>query len=118
MLPPGPYQAKGYRCGNPLGGVSLTLPDTRLVDGFEGHEGEQFREEVEVPDDLHERAEAAEGLEVGQRDRHLWLVVVICVHVGPLGMEPLSKLFVGVRLLREARQKMHEGARATVYARG
>ena len=79
------------------------------MDGLEGHEGEQFREEVKVPDDLHERAEAAEGLEIGQRDRHLRLVVVICVHVGPLGMEPLRQLFVRVCLSREARQPYARG---------
>ena len=68
------------------------------MDGFERHEGEQLREEAQVPDNFHERAEATEGLEVGQRHRHLRLVVVIRVDVGSLSMEPLSKLLVRVRL--------------------
>lgn len=68
------------------------------MDGFERHEGEQLRKEVQVPDYFHEGTEAAEGLEVGQRHRHLRLVVVIRVDVGSLGMEPLSELLVRVRL--------------------
>lgn len=68
------------------------------MDGFERHERKQLREEVQVPDNFHEGAEAAESLEVGQRHRHLWLVVVIGVDVGPFGMEPLSELLVRMRL--------------------
>lgn len=44
---------------------------------------------VQVPDDLVERPEAAEPLEVGQRHGHLRLVVVVLVHVRSLGVEPL-----------------------------
>lgn len=70
------------------------------MDGVEGHKGPQLRVKVQVPDDLLEGPEAAEGLKVRQRDCHLRLVVVVRVHVGPLRVELLGELFVRVRLSR------------------
>lgn len=56
------------------------------MNGVEGYKGPQLGVKVQVPDDLLERPEAAEGLEVRQRDSHLGLVVVVRVHVGSLGV--------------------------------
>lgn len=70
-----------------------------LVDGVEGNKGPQLRIIVQVPDDLLERTEPAEGFEVRQRDGHLGLVVVVRVHVGTLSVELLGELFIRVRLL-------------------
>ena len=69
-----------------------------LVDGVERHKGPQLRVEVQVPDDLLEGPEPAQGLEVRQRDGHLGLVVVVCVHFGPLGVELLGQPLVRMRL--------------------
>lgn len=68
------------------------------MNGVEGNKGPQLGVEMKVPDDLHERAESTEGLKVGQRYGHLRLVVIVRVHVRPLGVEPLRELLVRMRL--------------------
>lgn len=68
------------------------------MNGVEGNKGSQLGVEMQVPDDLQKRAEAAEGFEVGQRYGHLGLVVVVSVHVGSFGVEPLGELLVRMRL--------------------
>lgn len=70
-----------------------------LMDSIEGHQGSQLGVKVQVPDDLLEGAKAAEGLEVGQRDGHLGLVVIVRVQVRPLGVQLLGERFVWVRLV-------------------
>lgn len=75
------------------------------MDGVEGYKGPQLRVKVQVPDHLLEGPEAAEGLEVRQRDGHLGLVVVVRVHIGPLSVELLGQLFVRVCLQAKIEKK-------------
>ena len=53
---------------------------------------------MKVENNLLERPEAAEALEVGESYGHLRLVVVILVQVGSRGVKSLGELFVGVSL--------------------
>lgn len=59
---------------------------------------------MKIVDNLLERAEAAETLEVRESHGHLWLVVVVLVQVGSSGVQTFCKLLVGVSLSREWQQ--------------
>lgn len=94
---------------SPVYSVHLCIYYIRhLMNGVEGDKSAQLGVEVQVPDDFLEGPEATEGLEVRQRDGHLGLVVVVCVHVGPLGVKLLGELFVRVSL-RTDKPEAHAG---------
>lgn len=75
-------------------------PDNRscLLHRLHGDQRAELGIKVQMPHYLRERTEAAQCLEVGERDRHLGLMVVVVVYIGTLRVQTLSQLLVWVGL--------------------